>query len=329
MTSIPTRSARSAIIVGAAGQDGQLLFESLQAQGMRLLGIERRATFSNTEWDEDPVDICNADAVQDIIVRYAPNEIYYLAAHHNASEGAVENDAQLLEKSLAVNVQGLAHFLEGMRQRARNARLFYAASSHIFGRARVSPQDETTPCEPVNVYGISKIAGTSLCRLYRTVHGVFAAVGILYNHESWLRRPEFVTRKIVTAVADIATGHEQVLKLANFDAKVDWGYAPDYVSAMQLIVRHATADDFVVASGKPHTVRDFCEVAFAAAGLDYRRYTSLDPNLVVRAQPPVVGNPAKLMSQTGWRPSVSFEEMVGLLVKRELATRSATTVSAP
>jgi len=311
---------RKAIVVGAAGQDGQLLRDALRSQGAEVVGVDRGGVVSaRSEWNHRPLDVCDRPAVLRLVGNVQPHEIYYLAAHHNASEGAVESPGELLESSLRTNVLGLVAFLEAIRTSGSPARLFYAGSSHVFGHPRATPQDETTAFNPENAYGISKAAGIFACRLYRANHDVFASTGILYNHESWLRRETFVSRKIVMAVAAIRKGDKSTLALGNLEARVDWGFAPDYVTAMQCIVRHRIADDFVVASGQARTVREFAQVAFAAAGLDYREHVVGDPSLPVRPQPPLVGNSAKLKSETGWRPTVSFEEMVNALVQRELA----------
>ena len=309
-----------AIIVGAAGQDGQLLGRLLEGEGAVVLGIGREGIAVSDERTRRPgADILDFAAVADLVSGFGADEIYYLAAHHNSSEQATADDVDLMSTSLAVNVRGLTVFLESIRYRRPRARLFYAASSHAFGRPLRAPQDESTPFAPANIYGISKVAGIHTCMMYRRVHAVHASVRILYNHESWLRREVFVTCKIVKAVGDIVRGSRRKLEIAFPEAKVDWGYAPDYVDAMRRILRCDSADDCIVATGETHTVREFCDIAFRKAALDYRDFVVFNAAAGVRAQPRLVGNSARLAAATGWRPTVTFEQMVELLVEHEIA----------
>jgi len=244
-----------------------------------------------------------------------PDEVYYLAAVHHAAEENRGGDLDLFGKSFDVNVRGMLNFLEAIRKRSPGTRLFYAASSHIFGRARTSPQDEQTPVEPACIYGITKATGLQCCRFYRQRHGVFAAVGILYNHESPYRRPEFVSQKIVRGALAIRDGRQSKLVLGDLDAQVDWGYAPDYVDAMTRILGHAAPEDFIVATGQLHSVREFAAAAFGRLGLDWAKYVEVDSSLVGKQKRALVGNADKLRSLTGWRPSVTFDQMVGLLIQ--------------
>jgi GDPmannose 4,6-dehydratase len=210
------------------------------------------------------------------------------------------------------------NFLEAARVKSPKSRLFFASSSRVFGAPPSSPQDETTPLNPECVYGITKAAGQRCVRYYRQAHGLFAAAGILYNHESPLRAPAFVTTKIVRGAVAIRRGQQSKLVLGDLDAEADWGYAPDYVDAMRQILRLPAADDFVIASGASHTVRNFVEAAFGLVGLDWNAYVEVAPGLISgQRRSSLVGNTAKLTAATGWKPSVSFTELVRILVQAE------------
>jgi GDPmannose 4,6-dehydratase len=213
-----------------------------------------------------------------------------------------------------VHVTGLTHFLQTLAEDHSPASFFYAASSLVFGDVKTTPQDESTPFRPRCIYGITKAAGVHICRFYRERHHVNASAGILYNHESPLRKRTFVSQKIVRAATAIASGSEEKLELGDLSARADWGYAPDFVDAMTRIVRVAEPDDYLIATGESHSVQDFVEVAFGRFGLDWRRHVVERPSLLVRAPVERVGNPARLRERTGWAPQVSFAQMVEILV---------------
>ena len=304
------------LIVGSSGQDGQILFERLRREGHWVAGLDVGVVQCTAPADLGPVNILDAGAVENAVRRFSPQEIYYLAAYHHSSQDRPCGDRQLLEKSFAINVFGLVNFLEAVRLAGSGTRLFYAGSSHMFGAAP-SPQDESTPFRPESAYGISKAAGVECVRLYRQTHGLFAAVGILYNHESPLRGARFVTQKIARAAAAIQAGREQTLTLGDLDAAVDWGYAPDYVDAMVRILSLPQPDDFVVASGQSHTVRAFVEIAFGLLGLDWKKHVQVVPGLIAKSPRDLVGKTDKLRAATGWKPTVSFTQLVALLVQAQ------------
>jgi GDPmannose 4,6-dehydratase len=252
--------------------------------------------------------------VEHVISDWAPDEVYYVAAVHQASGDAVPpDDVELFERSHAVHVTGLLHFLEALSERRAGA-LFYAASSLVFGLPAESPQDETTPFRPRDIYGITKTAGAQACRYYREARGVRASVGILFNHESPLRRHNFVSQRIVLGAVAIAGGNQSKLTLGNLSARIDWGYAADYVRAMTLIVRNATPDDYVIATGETHSVQEFAEIAFRRLGLDWREHVVEDRRIITRESTVRVGNASRLRERTRWCPSVTFTEMVESLV---------------
>lgn len=296
-----------ALIVGSAGQDGRLLDAQLRARGTETVGIVR-----------GDVPLGDRAAVADLVRRQRPDEIYYLAAHHHSSEQAAGDDVDLLRTSLDVHVHGLVHVLEAVAHHASKARLFYASSSHVFGRPSTSLQNEDSPRRPINVYGMTKSLGMDVVRYWRETRGLHASSGILYNHESPLRGESFVTTRIVRGAREAAvakaSGEVRALHVGSLSAVVDWGWAPDYTEAMQRIVACDVPDDYVVATGEPHTVDDFARVAFSAVGLDSRDWIVEVDGLVKKAGATLVGDAAKLRARTGWRPTIGFDEMVVRLV---------------
>ena len=307
-------SRRLAVLLGYAGQDGRLLWQRLNDLGYALVGIGRGAASSSRgEWS-DPVDISSATEVEHLIRMLRPGEVYHLAAHHTSAEGDRTTDREEIERSFAVNVSSLAHLLDAVRRHSPDTRVFYAASSHMFGRPSRSPQDELCPLEPRTIYGISKAAATHLCRLYRHDHRVFVSVGILFNHESPYRRPSFLSRRIIDGALAAARAEGAPLVLGNLDAEVDWGWAPEYVDAMHRILQLGEPADFVVATGRRRSVRDFVDLAYKAVGLDWRRHVREDPGRLSRGTTGLVGDPARLRSATGWTARVELEELVALLL---------------
>jgi GDPmannose 4,6-dehydratase len=266
-----------------------------------------------------PVDITNARQVSGLVKSFKPDEIYFLAAFHHSSEQKLKDEGDIFKKSFDVNVTALVHFLEGMRQHSPKAKLFYAASSHVFGNPSKGRQDESTPFHPVCIYGIAKAAGLHACRFFRDAYGLFASVGILYNHESPRRSSKFVSQKIVQTAIAIKKGKARHLVLGDLNAKTDWGYAPDYVEAMRRILQLSRPDDFVIASGRSHTVKDFVTIVFEQLGLDWEKYVRVNPALIHKKRKgSLEGNPRKLLSATGWKPKVSFDGMVGIMVEEGL-----------
>ena len=306
-----------AIIIGATGQDGTLLYRLLEEKKYQVFGIGRTRIITNNEtWKDEPaVDIGNFQEVSLLVRKMQPDEIYHLAAVHQSSEDPVTDPVMLFGQSFSVNVVSLFNFLEAIRQFSPQTRLFYAASSHIFGKPDTEPQDENTRIQPLNIYAVTKVTGLNLCRMYRTVHQIFVSVGILYNHESPLRGGQFVSQKIARGAVMCRKDPSHRLVLGDLKGEVDWGFAPDYVDAMQRIMNLPEADDFVIATGEKHTVEDFVRIAFDSLGLDWRVFVTERKGIITRPTVALVGNAAKLTMKTGWQRSVTFSDMVKKLVE--------------
>jgi GDPmannose 4,6-dehydratase len=304
------------LVIGCEGQDGRLLCERLSAEGREVMGIDQGIVRPPRGVEIPPTDIMDASAVEAAVKLLQPSEIYYLAAYHHSSQDLpAGGDLEVMERSYAVHVRGLLHFLEAIRKVSPRSRLFYAASSLVFGDPRTSPQNEETPLEPLCAYGITKTAGVHCCRMYRSRWGVFASAGMLYTHESPRRGGAFVAQKIVRGAVAIKKGIQDRLVLGDLSARVDWGYAPDYVDAMTRILRVDRPGDYVVASGQAHTVKEFVETCFALLDLDWRRHVDEDASLLARRRQKLEGDATRLRRDTGWRPSVDFAELVRVLVR--------------
>jgi len=299
---------RLAVVVGSAGQDGTLLSQLLEGRGYEVLGIER-----------GDMDIGDPLAVANFISKYKPSEIYFLAAHHHSSEDSLGGEGELFRQSMRTHFDSPVNFLDAISVFSPASRFFYASSSHVFGSSDGGRQTEETPLQPDSCYAITKVAGMMACRHYREVKGVFASIGILYNHESPIRSYHFVTQKIVRAAVQMAREQEGSLVIGNLEAKVDWGYAPDYVNAMYQMLQLDNAQEFIIATGKGHTVREFADVAFKYVGLNYHNYIVENSSVISRENPSRIGDSSRLHLATGWNPSVSFEKMIEIMVDSELA----------
>ena len=301
-------SSKRAIVVGSGGQDGYYLSRLLSESGYALTSIARES-----------MDVTDPCAVSELVASIQPDEIYLLAAHHHSAEAKRESDALLFDLSNRVHVLATVNFLEAVAKTSPGSRLFYASSSHVFAGAGLAALNESVPPAPASVYAITKYCGMLACKYYREQRGVYASCGILFNHESPRRRPHFLSRKITSAVARISRGMQDHLILGDLDAIVDWGYAPDYVLAMHGILGLERPADYVIATGLPHSVRDFVSAAFRHVGLDYRPRVRLSPDVLTRTSEVRIGDAGRLRADTGWLPSVSLEQMVALLVDAELA----------
>ncbi len=307
--------SKKALIIGVDGQDGTIAFDYLVKKKFTVIGVGKTVMRSSGIRAPKHFSITDQKAVERLIRSFKPDHIYFLAAYHHSSQDAKVDDKELMEKSYAIHVTALLYFLEAIQKYAPVARLFYAGSSLMFGNAQSLKQNERTPFNPNTVYGITKVHGARLCEFYRRVHGVFVSVGILYNHESAYRTNNFVSKKIINAALAIKSGKQKALALGDLDAAVDWGYAPDYVDAMYKILTAKKADNFVVATGKLHTVKDLAAATFSALSLNWKKYVVVDKSVVTRQRRPMIGDATKLRRATGWKPQVDFTRMVKLIIK--------------
>jgi len=307
------------IIVGSKGQDGRLLHNILNDNKRSVIEIDiDYANSTNSDWVKK-VDISNFSEVSQFIDQVKPSQIYYLAAHHHSSEDQLGDLNNLLHKSYKVNVFCYLNFLESIREFSPKTRIFYAASSHIYGEPEEPLQDELTKFNPKSIYAITKLDGLLLSRHYRENYSVFSSVGILYSHESSLRKDSFVSKKIVKTAIAIKNGLSNELVIGDINAELDWGYAGDYVQAMLKILEHEKPDDFIVASGKKVRLKDFIALVFDYLDLDWKNFIKESPEVLTRKNTNLLfGNPRKLMDQTGWKPTVNLEQLAKLMVDHEL-----------
>jgi GDPmannose 4,6-dehydratase len=322
-------SARpSALITGITGQDGSYLAELLLEKGYDVHGMVRRAStekFDRIEHIRDRLtlhqgDLLDQRSLVDALRASNPSEIYNLAAMSFVAVSWVQ--PTLTAEFSGV---GVTRMLEAMREVCPEARFYQASSSEMFGKVLEVPQTETTPFYPRSPYGVAKAYGHFITVNYRESYDLHATSGILFNHESPRRGLEFVTRKITWHAAAIKHGLRKELRLGNLDAERDWGFAKDYVEAMWLMLQRDVAEDYVIATGEAHSVRECCEVAFDEAGLgDFERYGTIDPAFVRPAEVDhLIGSPAKAGRDLGWKPGTSFEELIRLMTRSDLALLAA------
>ncbi len=317
---------KKALITGITGQDGSYLAEHLLSEGYEVHGLVRRVALEDPERRTgriahllDRVTLHAASlesypSIFSVVSHVEFDECYHLAAQSFVAESFADGFS-----TMNTNINGTHYVLAALRELRPKCRFYFAGSSEMFGKVREVPQKETTPFHPRSPYGISKVAGFELTRNYREAYGMFCASGILFNHEGPRRGFEFVTRKITSTVAKIKLGVASELRLGNLDAKRDWGHARDYVRAMYLILQQEGPDDFVVATGETHSVREFCELAFAEVGLDYREYVKTDPRFQRPAEVDLlVGDSTKARSALGWSPDYTFARLVGEMVQSDL-----------
>jgi len=323
---------KKALITGITGQDGSYLAELLLAKGYQVTGMVRRAsteTFDRIAHFKDRIALRQADLLDQfslvkLLDDVQPDEIYNLAAMSFVPTSWTQ--PVLTGEFTAL---GVTKLLEAMRMVCPKARFYQASSSEMFGKVLETPQTETTPFYPRSPYGVAKVYGHFITVNYRESYNLFACSGILFNHESPRRGKEFVTRKITDGVARIKLGTLKELRMGNLDAKRDWGFAGDYVRAMWLMLQQDAADDYVVASGRTHSVRDFLQIAFSHVGLNYEDYVVIDPEFIRPAEVDLLlGNPAKAKARLGWSPEVSFEKLVTRMVDADLDRQQGKTVTA-
>ena len=318
--------AKRALITGITGQDGSYLAEFLLEKGYEVFGLTRRSstnTFDRIAHIVDKITLLSGDLLDEHSLASAlresqPDEIYNLAA-----QSFVQTSWTQPVLTAEFTAVGVTRVLEAMRAIKPGARFYQASSSEMFGKVRESPQNEKTPFYPRSPYGVAKVYGHWITINYRESYGLFACSGICFNHESMRRGLEFVTRKITAGVARIKLGLSQELRLGNLDAHRDWGYAPDYVRAMWLMLQRDRPEDYVIATGKSRSVRDLLAAAFAHVGLDWQTYVKIDPHFLRPAEiDMLVGDASKAKRELGWEPTVSFEEMIARMVEADLARLS-------
>jgi GDPmannose 4,6-dehydratase len=321
---------KKALITGITGQDGSYLSEHLLALGYEVHGLVRRVAledptrrFTRIEHLLDRVTLHAASlesypSIFHIFSKHEYDEVYHLAAQSFVAESFLDGFS-----TMNTNINGTHYMLAAIRELQPRCRFYFAGSSEMFGKVREVPQKETTPFHPRSPYGISKLAGFELTRNYREAYGMFALSGLLFNHEGPRRGFEFVTRKITSTVARIKAGQASELRLGNLEAKRDWGHAKDYVRAMHLMLQQPEPDDYVVATGETHTVREFCQRAFSEVGLDWQKYVKIDEQFYRPAEVDLlVGDPAKAREQLGWEPEYSFEELIREMVREDVRALS-------
>lgn len=313
---------KSALITGITGQDGSYLADHLLANGYTVHGIVRRLSAGNHERIEHlrgKVNLISGDLLDQVSLMNAielaePSEVYNLAAQSFVP--ASWTQPMLTSEFTAV---GVTRILEAIRAIDPKIRFYQASSSEMFGKVRETPQTELTPFYPRSPYGVAKAFGHYMTVNYRESYGMFAVSGILFNHESPRRGLEFVTRKVTHGVAQIKLGLANELRMGNLDAKRDWGFAGDYVKAMWLMLQQDSPDDYVISTGETHTVRELVELAFECVGLDWQKYVTLDPQFVRPAEVDLLlGDCSKAKRQLGWKPEVSFPDLVRMMVESDV-----------
>ncbi len=315
--------AKKAFITGITGQDGSYLAELLLEKGYEVHGLVRRSSSFNT-WRIDRVrerlalhygDLVDQNSLVRTLETVGPDEVYNLAAQSH-----VKVSFEMPEYTTDVTAMGVLRLLDAVRELGLPARVYQAGSSEMFGQVRETPQTEATPFHPRSPYGVAKVFGHWTAINYRESYGLHVSNGILFNHESPRRGENFVTRKITMGLAAIKRGDARELRLGNLEARRDWGYSKDYVEAMWLMLQRDKPDDYVVATGETHSVREFLEEAFSYVGLDWQKHVVVDPKYFRPAEVDMLlGDPRKARAELGWTPKVGFRELIRLMVDADLA----------
>ena len=311
-----------ALITGITGQDGSYLSELLLEKGYEVHGIIRRSSNFNTDridhiYDDLHLhygDLSDSASINHILNKIKPQEIYHLAAQSH-----VKVSFDMPEYTADTTGLGTVRILDAIRSTCPECKFYQASSSEMFGKVQTIPQDETTPFYPRSPYGAAKVYAYWIAKNYRESYNIFTCNGILFNHESPRRGKTFVTRKITQAVANIVNGKQDKLYLGNLDAKRDWGYAKEYVEAMWLMMQYGTPDDFIIATGETHTVREFVDAAFTHVGLNYQDYVEIDPKYYRPAEVDLlIGNPQKAKHELNWEPKTKFNDLVKIMVDSDM-----------
>ena len=320
---------KTAMITGITGQDGSYLAELLLEKGYRVIGLKRRTSLINTNridgiYDNPSLkleycDLNDVGALYRLIIEYSPDEFYNLAAQSH-----VRVSFEIPENTVDGVAMGTLRILEALRAISPHTRFYQASSSEMFGDNPETPQSERTALQPASPYACAKVFAHNIVRNYRQGYGMHLSSGILFNHESPRRGETFVTRKITMAAARIKLGLQDKLYLGNLDAKRDWGYAKDYVEAMWLMLQQDEPDDYVIATGETHTVREFLQEVFDHAGLDVEKYVEIDERLFRPHEVPLLlGDASKAKEKLNWEPKTKFKELARLMYNQDLAEMSA------
>src|SRR3989344_4423593 len=322
--------SKKALITGITGQDGSYLAELLLSKGYEVYGVVRRASTFNTDridhiyqdpHDKNPKlrlvygDLSDSSSLNGLLQDIRPDEIYNLG-----TQSHVRVSFDIPEYTADATALGTLRLLEAVRRSGlKNTRFYQASSSEMFGKVQGVPQKETTPFYPRSPYAVAKLFGHWITVNYRESYGIYACNGILFNHESPIRGETFVTRKITRAVAHIKHGLQDKLYLGNLEAKRDWGYAKEYVEAMWLMLQQDKPDDYVIATGETHTVREFLEEAFKYAEMDYKKYVEFDKRYLRPAEVDLlIGDPSKAKKQLGWKPKTTFKQLIKIMVDADI-----------
>jgi len=315
-------SKKTALITGITGQDGSYLAELLLTKGYRVVGMVRRASTENFERIDhlkDKIELRQGDlldqsSLTSLIEQIEPTEVYNLAA-----QSFVPTSWEQPVLTSEFTAVGVTRVLEAIRKVNSKIKFYQASSSEIYGKVRETPQTELTAFHPRSPYGVAKAYGHYITVNYRESYNMFAVSGILFNHESPRRGLEFVTKKVTDAASKIKLGLQNELRMGNLDSKRDWGFAGDYVKAMWLMLQQPTPEDFVISSGKTHTVRELVETAFERVGLDYSKYVVLDPKFIRPAEVDLlIGDSSYAKKKLGWAPEVSFKELIHMMVDADM-----------
>lgn len=309
---------KKALIIGHSGQDGFYLTQTLEAQNYEVFGVSNSSRLNLDDLDIGEGLVTDFAFCEKLFNQTQPDELYYLAALHQSSIEQSYDNLNFYKNTIDVNANGLLNFLECIVKYKLDCRLFYASSSHIFGGTSSLIQNEETPYCPVSIYGVSKVLGMQYCDLYRQ-KGVFCSVGVFYNHESPRRTSKFVSKKIIETAVKISKGEVSELILGDLSAKIDWGFAPDFVKAVHGIMQLNQSGVFIISSGSLHTIEDFVSIAFDQLNLDWRDYVKVNSNIILKKSVTVLqGDNSKLKRVINWKASISFKQMVEVLLANEL-----------
>jgi GDPmannose 4,6-dehydratase len=316
--SVNNSMKKIALITGVSGQDGSYLANFLKKKNYIVYGVGKSASHLSKELKTMlagfyEIDLNDPLFIKTIILELRPNEIYHLAAFHFSSQEN-GNNKMSFNSFNNINLVTTNIILETINEFLIECRFFYASSAHVFGKVEKYPQTEKFPFKPETLYGITKAAGSELCRFYQNFYNIYASVGILYNHESPRRQSSFITSQIAQCAANAIKGLNPKLIVSNLDAVVDWGYAEDYVEAMWLTLQQNKSDIYIISTGIGRTVRDFSKIAFEFLDLDYQKYIFQDDKKIIKQATLYIGDNSKIMNECGWTPKCSFKDIVQNMV---------------